>query len=136
MTEYEILSLLGQHTDTMISLLQWWAGITLGLLVGVHLIGKDLNGYISSLLICLYVVFTITISTLENAHLGRMYLLNADLRNLQEQGMQLSEMAQSLTPDGGPPAVVAISAGLGFWGLFLSTITYVIYCYRKAKQTD
>jgi hypothetical protein len=136
MTEYEILSVLGQHTDTMISLLQWWAGITLGILVGVHVIGKDLNGYIASLLIGLYVAFTATISALESTHLGRMRLLNNDLGQLQAQGVSLSEMAQTLTSVGGPPAVVEISAAIGFWGLFLSTIAYVIYCYRKAKRGD
>ena len=136
MTEYEVISVLGQHTDTMISLLQWWAGITLGILVGIHLIGKDLNGYIVSLLIGLYVAFTATISAIEAAHVGRMRLLMVDLGKLQEQGVQLSAMGQILTPGGGPTAVVEISASLGFWGLFLSTIAYIIYRYRRAKQAD
>ena len=136
MTEFEIVSVLGQHTDIMISLLQWWAGITLGILVGVHVIGKDLNGYIAGLLVGLYVVFTVTISALESAHLARMLLLNSDLERLQSQGVALTEMAQTLTTAGGPPTVVVYSAAFGFWGLFLSTIAYVVYCYRKARQAN
>jgi hypothetical protein len=136
MTEYEIVSVLGQHADTQISLLQWWAGITLGILVGVHLIGKDLNGYIASLLTGLYVAFTATISSMLVAHFDRMLLLNADLAQLQEAGKQLSEFAQALTPGGGPTTLVRISAACGFYGLFVSTIIYVIYCYRKAKRAE
>jgi hypothetical protein len=134
MTEYEIVSVLGQHTDTMISLLQWWVGITLAILVGVHVIGRDLNGYIASLLIGLYVAFTAAISTMQSAHLERMLLLNNDLGQLQKAGEPLSEFAQALTPGGGPTIIVKISATLGFWGLFASTIVYVVYRYRKVKQ--
>jgi hypothetical protein len=136
MTEYELIDILVHHTDTAVSLLQWWAGITLGILVGVHVIGKDLNGYITSLLIILYIAFTALISVMSSAHAERQQLLIRDLEQLQEQGITVSIFTQNAIESGGPPSHVAILGAIGFWGLFLCAIGYVTYCYRKAKQTD
>jgi hypothetical protein len=136
MTEYEFLDVIGQHTDTMISLLQWWVGITLGILVSVHVIGKDLNGYIASLLTAVFVSFTAVISFISNAHKVRQQLLIDDLAQLQEQGTPLGQMARSAIENSGPSPLVEIFGIIGFWGLFLSTVAYITYCYRKAKQAD
>ena len=134
MTEYELLDVIGQHTDTMISLLQWWVGITLGILVSVHVIGKDLNGYIASLLIAVYISFTAVISFMSSAHKVRQQLLIDDLGQLHEQGSPLGLMAQSTIENRGPSPLVEIFGMVGFWGLFFSTAAYIIYCHRKAKQ--
>jgi hypothetical protein len=136
MTEYEILDVLQGQVDTMVSLLQWWAGITLGLLVGVHVIGKELNVYMTSLLIALYIAFTAAISFIESAHGERMKLLTASLGRLQDQGVSLTDMSVAVIHDGGPPAVVTIFTAIGFWGLFVATIGYVIYRFRKASNAD
>lgn len=136
MTEYEMLDVIGQHTDTMISLLQWWVGITLGILVSVHVIGKDLNGYIASLLIAVYVAFTGLISVMASAHQYRQQLLIDDLGQLLEQGVPVGKMVQATIDNGGPPQILAILGMIGFWGLFLSTVVYITYCYRKTKQAD
>jgi hypothetical protein len=134
MTEYELADILAQHTETVISLLQWWAGITLGLLVGVHVIGKDLNGYIASLLIALYITFTALISAMASAHQERMRLLISDLGKLQEEGVAVSLFSQHTIDIGGPPPYVVIFGAVGFYGLLLCAIGYVLYCYRKAKK--
>ena len=136
MTEYETIDVIVQHTDTMISLLQWWVGITLGILVAIHVIGKDLNGYIASLLIAVYVAFTGVISVMLGAHRDRQKLLIGDLEQLQEQGVPLGKMAQSVAESGGPPPFVATFAAVAYWGLFISTIAYTIYRYRKAKLSE
>ena len=136
MTEYEFLDVLSGQIDTMLSLLQWWAGITLGLLVGVHVVGKELNGYMTSLLVALYVAFTAAISFIETAHGERMKLLIVSLGRLRDQNVSLSDMSLAIVEGGGPPTVVIIFAGVGFWGLFLGTIGYVIYRYRKARKAD
>jgi hypothetical protein len=133
MTEYELLDILGEHTNTVISLLQWWVGITLGILVAVHVIGKGLNGYIVSILITLYIAFTAMISVMMNAHDERQRLLVSDLEQLQEQGVPIGKMAQYIVESGGPPPFVEIFATVGYWGLIISTIVYTIYCFRKAK---
>ena len=46
MSEYELMSLARDHISFMMLLLQRWAGITLGVLVAVHVIGSDLKGQI------------------------------------------------------------------------------------------
>jgi len=136
MTEYELLDVIGQHTDIMLSLLQWWAGITLGMLVGVHVIGRDLNGYIACLLIAIYIAFTGMISVMASAHRDRQLLLISDLEQLQEQGIPIGKMAQHVAESGGPPPLVAMFALIAYWGLIISTIAYTIYCYRKAKRAE
>jgi len=133
MTEYELLDVIGQHTDTMISLLQWWVGITLGILVAMHVIGKDLNSFLATLLIATYAAFTGVISLMSTAHRERQSLLIDDLERLQDQGVSLGSMATSAIANSGPPPFVAVFAAIGFWGLFLSTIAYIIFCYRRAK---
>lgn len=134
MTEYELIDVVGQHTETMLSLLQWWVGITLGILVSTHVINKELNGYIASLLIALYVCFTAVISMMASAHRLRQELLLEGFADLAEQGEGLGKMSQWVIETGGPSQVIAASAGIAFWGLFLSTISYVIYRYRKVKR--
>ena len=134
MTEYELLDLIGQNTDTMISLLQWWVGITVGILVGTHVIGKDLNSYIASLLIAVYVAFTGVITLITGVHRERQSLLIIDLAELQEQGLQIGNMAQGSIGSSGPSPLLSIFAAAGIWGLFLSTVVYIVYRYRKADQ--
>ena len=136
MTEYELIDILVQHTDTAISLLQWWVGITLGILVSVHVIGKDLNGYIASLLIFLYIAFTALISIMSSSHADRQLLLITELGHLQQQGEPVGAFAEHAIDTGGPSQFIAIFGAIGFWGLLLCTIGYVVYCYRKAKQTN
>jgi hypothetical protein len=135
MTEYELIDIMVQHTDTAISLLQWWVGITLGILVSVHVIGKDLNGYITSLLIFLYIAFTGLISIMSSAHADRQLLLIAELRHMQQQGEPVGAFAKNAIDTGGPSQFVAIFGALSFWGLLLCSIGYIVYCYHKAKQT-
>ena len=136
MTEYELLDVLQGQVDAMMSLMQWWAAMTLGLLIGVHVIGKELNVYMTGLLIALYVAFTAFINLIESAHGTRMQLLIASLGRLQDQGESLSDMSKAIIDGGGPPAVVTIFAAVGFFGLFVATIGYVIYRYRKASHAD
>jgi hypothetical protein len=136
MSEYELIDILVQHTGTTISLLQWWAGITLGLLVGVHVIGKDLNGYIASLLIAIYIAFTAMISAMASAHDERMRLLIADLKKMHGEGVTISQFSQHTIDMGGPPEHVLILGAAGFYGLLVCAVGYVLYCYRQAKKAD
>jgi hypothetical protein len=71
MTEYEIVSLLREHVAFMVSVLQWWVGITLGILVAVHVVGEELNGFIVSILIVLYAAFTAMLSGILASHSER-----------------------------------------------------------------
>ena len=114
MTEYKMLDVIGQHTDTMISLLQWWVGITLGILVSVHVIGKDLNGYITSLLIAVYISFTGVISVMASAHRYRQQLLVDDLGQLLDRDVPVGKMVQATVETGGPPQYLAILGMIGF----------------------
>ena len=134
MTEYEVLDILSQHVNTTISLLQWWVGITVGILVGVHVIGKELNGYLACLLISIFSAFTTMIGFMAAAHRDRIDLLAADLEHITEQGGSIGEMSKYVIESAGPPTGVAMFAMFAFWGLIISTIAYTIYCYRKAKQ--
>jgi hypothetical protein len=136
MTEYEIVSLLREHVAFMVSVLQWWVGITLGILVAVHVVGEELNGFIVSILIVLYAAFTAMLSGILASHSERADQIVVDLRILREQGMEVSQTVTMILDQqgGAPPPLVVTLGTICFWGLFLSTIAYVIHRYIKIKR--
>ena len=136
MSEYELISLLREHVSFMITILQWWAGLTLGILIAVQVMGNKLNGYIASFLIALHTAFTLMVMQVENRHSERIEVMITDLRNLHDQGMPMSETSMLFLNEGGPSAWVILLGLICFWGFYLSTIAYVIYCYRIAKQAE
>jgi hypothetical protein len=85
MSEYEIISLLREHIAFMVSVLQWWVGITLGVLVAVHVIGDELNGFIAGILTIIYAVFTGMVTTIIGSHRERADQMVVDLEILREQ---------------------------------------------------
>jgi hypothetical protein len=135
MTEYEIVSLLREHVGFIVSVLQWWVGITLGILVAVHVIGEELNGFITSILIALYSGFTAMLSGIMTSHGERADQIVVDLSILREQGVEVSTTVALILDqqEGAPPPLVVALGAICFWGLFTSTIAYVIYRYRKIK---
>ena len=136
MSEYELISLFREHISFMMSLLQWWAGITLGVLVAVHVIGTELNGYIASLLSAVYSGFTFFVSAIEASQGERLSEIIIDFSNLQERGVELSTGTLVMLEARSPPALQIILGTICFWGLFLSTIAYIIFCYRKNKKPE
>jgi hypothetical protein len=131
MSEYELISLLREHVSFMMTTLQWWVGITLGILIAVQVVGNALNGYITSLLIALYTAFTMMVTQLENRHVERINVIVADLANLPGP----SETTQLILTGGGPSTWTIALGAICFWGFFASTVAYVIYCYRNAKRS-
>ena len=136
MTEFEIISLLREHVGFMVSLLQWWVGITLGVLVAVHVIGEELKGFIASILIALYAGFTAMLSLMLGSHAERADQFAVDLSNLREQGVEVSSTVVLIVDSqgGAPHPVILMIAPFCFWGLFLSTICYIIYRYWQNRQ--
>jgi hypothetical protein len=134
MSEYELMSLAREHIAFMMSVLQWWAGITLGVLVAVHVIGSGLNGYIASILAVFYSCFTVFVSTIETAQGRSISEVIQDFDKLQQQGVELSTTTLVMLQEREPAILQVILGVVCFWGLFLSTIAYIIYCYRINKQ--
>jgi len=134
MSEYELISLLREHVAFMMSTLQWWVGITLGILVAVQVLSTKLNGYIASMLMLLYSSFTLMVTQLETRHAERIKFVERDLKVLQNEGPQVSETTQLILSGGGPSEFTLALGAICFWGFFISTITYIIYCYRNNKR--
>ena len=136
MNEYEIISLLREHSGSMVSMLQWWVSITLGILVAVHVVGEELNGYITGILVALYTGFTAMLRQLLISHGERAEQLAVDLRILQEQGIEVSTTAILIVDKqgGAPHPLIIVLGAICFFGLFFSTIAYVIYRYTKIKR--
>ena len=134
MSEYELMSLTREHISFMMSLLQWWAGITLGVLVAVHVIGSELNRYIASILAIFYSCFTIFVSAIESAQGKRISEIIVDFDKLQQQGTELTTLTLVMLEEREPALLQIILGAVCYWGLFLSTIAYIIFCYRKHNK--
>jgi hypothetical protein len=134
MSEYELISLLREHVSFMIQFLQWWVGITVAILIGVHVIGRALNGYIASLLGLLYTAFTLMVTQIEKRHSERIEVIVTDLEKLVSAETPVSETTQHMLAGGGPSTQTILLGLICFWGFFISTVAYVIYCYRNVKR--
>ncbi len=137
MTEADLLSQLTSFGDFLWSLMQYWTSISIGILIASHFVASRLNGYILAVFIIIYTVFTVQIVTLMSLQLQAIKGIFMDLEIMADKGVALSYTARQILEYSPIANDTLINQSIRLamtGGLFLVTISYPIYCNRKAES--
>jgi len=132
MTEYEILTLITLTEDQRFNLIQWWAGVTFGLIALSHFAGHKLNLFLVTLVVLLYIGFSMFVGQLFFANVAQSELHRQDLAEMLALGRQLSAVSEDIV-SADRMVLQAIGFYLAVVGAFLGSICYVIYAYLRAR---
>lgn len=133
MSEFEILDLMTKTEDQRFNLIQWWAGVTFGLIALSHFAGRKLNLFLVVLVVLLYVGFTLFVGDLFFGNVTQAVLHRQDLAAMQAQGVPLSEVSRQIIGE-----ERQVLRGIGFYlavvGAFVGSICYLIYAFVRSDR--
>jgi hypothetical protein len=117
--------------------MQYWTSVSIGVLIGAHLAGNRLNGYILAVFIFIYTLFTFQVISLIRLQVQAIKGIFTDLKVIADSGIVLSHTARNIL-ESSPienETLGGILVRLGMVvGIFLVTISYPIYCNRKSEN--
>ena len=97
MTEYELLSLLVERRVEMISILQWWGGISFALIAGAHILERQLSILLLALMDGFYLFFSF-VSFRFLITIGDQFRASfADLKEIENASLQTQETISQFT---------------------------------------
>lgn len=137
MTEADLLSQLSSFGNFLWSLMQYWTSISVGILIASHFVASRLNGFILAIFIIIYTVFTVQIVTLMQLELQAIKGIFMDLEIMAGKGVALSNTARQIlehSPVANDTLINQLSRLVMTGGMFLITISYPIYCKRRAES--
>jgi hypothetical protein len=137
MTEVELLAQQASAGSLLWSLLQYWTGVSMGVLIAAHLAASRLSWVIIAILLVVYITFTFSIVGLVRLNIEMIRGTILDIQSLSDQGIALGRPAQALLEY----APVTNQTWLGrtaslvmFLGMFLITCVYPISVKLKAGK--
>ena len=137
MTEADLLTQLSSFGNFLWSLMQYWTSISVGILIASHFVASRLNGFILAIFIIIYTVFTVQIVTLMQLELQAIKGIFMDLEIMAGKGVALSNTARQIlehSPVANDTLINQLSRLVMTGGMFLITISYPIYCKRRAES--
>lgn len=132
MTEYELLSILVERRVELISIIQWWASISVAIIAATQLLERSFNVVLLSIVISFYLFFTFV--TLRLARALSQQLLGGfrDLEALGERSGQTELMIQQYSE--GLIGNTQLFIGLAVFIVIAATCGYPIWTYMKKRE--
>lgn len=134
MTEYELVSLVVERRQELMTIMQWWASVSVGIIAGSQVLARYLNGPLVSILIAFYLFFTFTSTRLTQALTRQMEAAYADLTTLQESTRQTQLMIQQFS-SGYIAGTETLFAG-AIIAIIAATCCYPVWVYLKEKKNQ
>lgn len=129
MTEVEIAYQTFLYGEAMASMLQWWAGVSFGLIAVSYFAAKRINLFFVIVLLSLYILFSIGLVNTLVAIQGWQAALMADFAALESTS---NFGAVFMSSTAGSPFRSAFA--LAVLGTFLGCIAYVVYAYMHSRR--
>ena len=130
MTEAEIAYMVSEYLDRVWSMQQWWASVSIGVLVMAHLASDKLNLLLVCISLGLYTTYTLYMQQMSHENIETVFALLRDLEVLVDSGKVSSNNAEELLN------ILAINPALfilTFGGTYICVVSYVIYSYVKTR---
>jgi hypothetical protein len=130
MTEAEIAYLISEYLDRVWSMQQWWASVSIGVLVMAHLASDKLNLFLVGISLALYTTYTLYMQQMSRENVETVFALLRDLEVLVDSGEVSSNNAEELLE------ILTINPLLfilTFGGTYVCVTSYVIYSYIKIR---
>jgi hypothetical protein len=134
LSEYEILDLANRAEDQVTAVLQWWGGISFGVLALGHFAARKLNGFLVTLIIMLYVGFSLMMFSRFSVNGQEYASYMRDLVALQETGNSLSP-AMEQRIELSYPWYSRLAFPVVAVGTFLGSICYITYAYLRERKS-
>ena len=131
MSEYELLTLLNETQDSFTGLLQWWASISLALMVVAHFAGDKLRWPFLISILILYTAFTILIY---------LFLLQrgTDISNVMRELRSLDTLtlvgSAKANAKGVNQPVFVVTWFLSYWGTYLAAVAYLVWHSATSRR--
>ena len=133
MSEAELLTEIQFLLERSNYLTQWWASMSLGLILVAHFGRKSLNLPVVIVLLFVYVSFSINMWGQFQLALAPYDAFRADLLVLQEAG-NTTMGTDAILSDRGVRPWHAITYPGSMAGLFLGSIFYLLYSYLQVRR--
>ena len=129
MTEFELITLVLERRTELISLMQWWASISVGIIAGAQLLERYLNMIFISILIAFYALFTFATFRLMGAIGQQMGKAFEDLSRLEQPSAQALLMIDQYASGyiGNTESIILAVISI----VALATCAYPIWIYKN-----
>ena len=132
MSEAEIAYQLSEIFNRVWSMQQWWASISLGLIVLAHVASEKLNILLVAIVAVLYSAFTFYVFQLLGRNWESIKGYVVDLQRLADSGHQLADGTLAFMQPQNPAVVALVIFTL--WGTYAGCVCYLLFSYFKKKQ--
>ncbi len=131
MTEYEVLDLILERRQEVISMVQWWASISVGLIAASQLLERHLNIVLLSVLNLFYLFYTYVVYRYIGSLFSQILASFEDLAKIENPSTQAIAMLGALNS-----GVVGGNANFALWAMAfvaLVTCSYPVWVYVSAR---
>ena len=133
MTEYELLYLIVERRNEVMSLIQWWGAISIGVIAASHFIDRTFNLFLMILIALFYGSFSIFVIRMVDTLYDQLLMAFTDLaiyaENVESISKQTEIMLQVLSS--GRLSVSSTFLALVLCGLTIAAVSYPIWRYWK-----
>ena len=129
MNEFDLLILFDEYEDSFVGMMQWWASISLAVMVVAHFVGDKLRlPFVLGILI-LYSGFTFMIQLLLAGRAEDLAGIVAALIALDT----LTQAGQARADTEGS-ALLFITLIFSYWGTYLAAVSYLLWRFVIANR--
>ena len=135
MSEYDIMSLMVERRQELVSIVQWWASISIGIIAGSQILERFLNAALLCVLIFFYLFFTLVAFRFTGSIAAQLFAGFTDLSNMGATSAQAIIMLDQHSSGSISETLLYARFALGV--VVLTTCSYPIWVYKKshAKST-
>ena len=130
MSEADITYQMSEYLNRIWMMQQWWASVSIGVLVMAHLASSRLNIFLVLVSLALYTAYTAYMLQMSEANMDSVYALVRDLQVLADSGVRLSHFAQGQIDIMNTDITLYL---ITFGGTYVSVVAYLIYSYKKGR---
>ena len=135
MSEYDVMSLMVERRQELISIVQWWASISIGIIAGSQILERYLNIVLLCVLIFFYLFFSLVSFNFTASITAQLLAGFTDLSNMGATSAQAQTMLEQHR--NGSISENLFYARFALGAVVLITCSYPIWVYNKshAKST-
>ena len=137
MTEVELLAQQSSAGDFLWSLLQYWTGVSMGVLIAAHLAASRLGWVIIAIFLVTYIAFSFQVAGLVRLNVEIIRGTILEFQSLSDQGIALGRPAQAFleySPLANQTWLGRTGSVVMGYGMFLITCVYPISVKLKAEK--
>jgi hypothetical protein len=133
MSEAELIYQASEYLDRVWSMHQWWASISIGVLIMAHIAVARLNLFLVVICLGLYTSYTLYMLQMSRENYETIFALATDLEALINSGVAQTNAAVELSDIRYTSPILYY---ITFGGTYLSVIAYVLFSFCRSRATD